>query len=57
MKMQKVKKQNGFTLIEVLVVVAVTGILTVMATVIFINTVRNSKKQKLPLKQGKTALL
>lgn len=47
MKMQKVKKQNGFTLIEVLVVVAVTGILTVMATVIFINTVRNSKKAEI----------
>ena len=35
---------KGFTLIEVLVTVAVTGILTVLATVIFINTVRNSKK-------------
>lgn len=51
------KNQSGFTLVEVLVTVAVTGILTVMATVIFINTVRNSKKAEVTSEGRQNAAL
>jgi prepilin-type N-terminal cleavage/methylation domain-containing protein len=55
---QLVKFQtNGFTLIEVLVTVAVTGLLTVMATVIFINTIRNSKKAEISSEARQIAAL
>lgn len=47
----------GFTLVEVLVTVAVTGILTLMATVIFINTVRNSKKAEVTAEGRQNAAL
>lgn len=57
MKNHKLKLNSGFTLIEVLVTVAVTGILTVMATVIFINTVRNSKKAEVTSEGRQNAAL
>lgn len=50
-------KESGFTLIEVLVVVAVTGILTILATAIFINTVRNSKKAEITAEARQNAAL
>ena len=45
--MKRETSTKGFTLIEVLVVVAVTGILMVLASVILINTIRNSKKAEI----------
>lgn len=60
MKKTNSKRQtskNGFTLIEVLVTVAVTGILTILASVIFINTVRNSKKTEISAEGRQNAAL
>ena len=51
------ERERGFTLIEVLVTVAVTGILTVLASVIFINTVRNSKKAEITAEARQNAAL
>ncbi len=48
---------KGFTLIEVLVTVAATGLLTVLATAIFINTVRNSKKAEITSEGRQNAAL
>ncbi len=52
-----ISKQTGFTLIEVLVTVAVTGILTALAAVVFINTVRNSKKAEIIAEARQNAAL
>lgn len=43
-KKKSFRQEQGFTLIEVLVSVALIGVLVTMATTIFINTVRNAKK-------------
>ncbi len=51
------KQQAGFTLIEVLVVVAVSGILMIMATVIFINSIRNSQKSEITAEARENAAL
>ncbi len=56
MRKQKINLK-GFTLIEVLVTVAVVGIMMTLSSVIFINTIRNSKKSEITAEARENAAL